>query len=131
MHEEINRHRRRFLSLAAVTVAGTRLGARGAERRQSASTKMFGELKQIDAGDLRIGYAEVGPSAGPAVVLLHGWPYDIHSFVDVAPLLATRAIACWFPICGATARPASFRPGRLAMVSSRLWPLTASPSWTR
>ena len=97
MHEEINRHRRRFLSLAAVTVAGTRLGARGAERRQSASTKMFGELKQIDAGDLRIGYAEVGPSAGPAVVLLHGWPYDIHSFVDVAPLLATRGYRVLVP----------------------------------
>lgn len=97
MHEEINRNRRRFLSLAAVTVAGTRLGARGAERRQSASTKMFGELKQIDAGDLRIGYAEVGPSAGPAVVLLHGWPYDIHSFVDVAPLLATRGYRVLVP----------------------------------
>jgi len=90
MHEEINRHRRRFLSVAAVTVAGARLGARGAERVQSASTKMFGELKQINAGVLSIGYAEVGRSTGPPVVLLHGWPYDIHSFVDVAPLLASR-----------------------------------------
>src|SRR5438876_2499318 len=48
----------------------------------------FGPLKQIDAGVLNVGYAEAGPANGPAVVLLHGWPYDIHSFVDVTPLLA-------------------------------------------
>ena len=49
----------------------------------------FGPLKQIDAGLLNIGYAEAGPADGPAVILLHGWPYDIYSFVDVAPLLAS------------------------------------------
>ena len=48
----------------------------------------FGSLKQIDAGVLNVGYAEAGPSDGRAVILLHGWPYDIHSYVDVAPLLA-------------------------------------------
>jgi pimeloyl-ACP methyl ester carboxylesterase len=48
----------------------------------------FGPLKQIDAGLLNVGYAEAGPGGGPVVILLHGWPYDIHSFVDVAPLLA-------------------------------------------
>src|SRR5918999_6329570 len=48
----------------------------------------FGSLKQIDAGVLNVGYAEAGPTGGPAVILLHGWPYDIHSYVDVAPLLA-------------------------------------------
>jgi pimeloyl-ACP methyl ester carboxylesterase len=48
----------------------------------------FGSLKQIDAGVLNVGYAEDGPTDGPAVILLHGWPYDIHSYVDVAPLLA-------------------------------------------
>ena len=55
--------------------------------RNGTSTS-FGALKQIDAGLLNIGYAEAGPMGGPAVVLLHGWPYDIHSFVDVAPRLA-------------------------------------------
>ncbi|MEU4222797.1 alpha/beta hydrolase [Nonomuraea sp. NPDC026600] len=50
----------------------------------------FGPLKQIEAGVLNVGYAEAGPAAGPAVVLLHGWPYDIHSYVDVAPLLAAK-----------------------------------------
>src|SRR4030095_13889412 len=48
----------------------------------------FGSLKQIDAGVLNVGYAEDGPANGPAVILLHGWPYDIHTYVDVAPLLA-------------------------------------------
>jgi len=48
----------------------------------------FGALKQIDAGVLNVGYAEVGPGDGPPVMLLHGWPYDIHSYADVAPLLA-------------------------------------------
>jgi pimeloyl-ACP methyl ester carboxylesterase len=49
----------------------------------------FAALRQIDAGDLRVGYADVGPADGPAVLLLHGWPYDIHAFAEVAPLLAT------------------------------------------
>ena len=49
----------------------------------------FAPLKQIDAGVLSVGYAEAGPANGPVVILLHGWPYDIHSYVDVTPLLAS------------------------------------------
>jgi pimeloyl-ACP methyl ester carboxylesterase len=52
--------------------------------------RAFGPLKQIDAGVLNVGYVESGPAAGPAVILLHGWPYDIHTYVDVAPLLAAK-----------------------------------------
>ena len=54
------------------------------------SNASFHPLKQIDAGLLNVGYAEDGPADGPAVILLHGWPYDIYSFVDVAPLLASK-----------------------------------------
>ena len=50
----------------------------------------FGALKQINAGVLSVGYAEAGPARGRAVILLHGWPYDIHSFADVTPVLASR-----------------------------------------
>ena len=49
----------------------------------------FGVIRQIDAGVLNVGYAEAGPPDGPAVILLHGWPYDIHTYVDVTPLLAS------------------------------------------
>src|SRR3954470_12447222 len=49
----------------------------------------FASMKQIDAGILNVGYAEAGPANGRPVILLHGWPYDIHAFVDVAPLLAS------------------------------------------
>lgn len=52
----------------------------------------FGLLKQVDAGVLNVGYAEAGPSDGPVAILLHGWPYDIHSYVDVAPLLASAGL---------------------------------------
>jgi len=57
----------------------------------------FGPLKQVDAGVLKVGYAEAGPSDGPAVVLLHGWPYDIHSYAEVAPLLAAAGYRAIIP----------------------------------
>ena len=93
-------HRRRFVSAAAMALAAAELGVAGPARAQAgadtqpAATKpdagaSFGPLKQIDAGELNVGYVEAGPAEGPAVILLHGWPYDIYSFVDVAPLLAS------------------------------------------
>ena len=96
--DDINQDRRRFFGTAAMAVAATQLGMIGPAAAQRVEAKMpaikpgtnksFGPLKQIDAGVLNIGYAEAGPANGPAVILLHGWPYDIHSFVDVAPMLA-------------------------------------------
>jgi pimeloyl-ACP methyl ester carboxylesterase len=57
----------------------------------------FGELQQVDAGVLNVGYAEAGPADGPAVLLLHGWPYDIHSYLEVAPLLAAAGYRVIMP----------------------------------
>src|SRR5205807_6641862 len=102
MSEEINHDRRRLLSTVAMTFAAAELGLIGSEPARPEKKKpagipsirprtntSFGALKQIDAGVLNVGYAEAGPADGPAVILLHGWPYDIYSFVDVAPLLAS------------------------------------------
>jgi len=98
--EEINENRRRFVGTAAMTIAAAQLGIFGSVNAQAGQTASasstsrkggtntsFGPLKQIDAGLLNISYAESGRANGPAVILLHGWPYDIHSFVDVAPIL--------------------------------------------
>ena len=61
----------------------------------------FDALKQVDAGRLNVGYAEAGPAGGPAVILLHGWPYDIHSFADVTPALASAGYRVIVPfVCG-------------------------------
>jgi pimeloyl-ACP methyl ester carboxylesterase len=101
MFEHINYDRRRLIGAAALTFAAAQLGMGPARAQPSrprrtdppgmtpGTNTSFGALKQIHAGLLDIGYAEAGPVDGPPVILLHGWPYDIHSFVDVAPLLAS------------------------------------------
>ena len=97
MSEEINHDRRRLLGAAVLTVAAAELAIVGAADAQSGkigpikpgTNTSFAPLKQIDAGLLNVGYAEAGPANGPPVILLHGWPYDIYAFVDVAPLLAS------------------------------------------
>jgi Predicted hydrolases or acyltransferases (alpha/beta hydrolase superfamily) len=103
MSDEINQDRRCFLGTAAMTIAAAKLFRIGSADAQSSKPKLadpptikpgmntsFGALKQIDAGLLNVGYAEAGPADGRVVILLHGWPYDIHSFIDVAPLLASQ-----------------------------------------
>lgn len=110
MSEKINHQRRRFLGTAAITIATTQLGIFGSAIAQLSKTKpavlsmlksgtntSFGSLRQIDAGVLNVGYAEVGPANGRPVILLHGWPYDIHSYVDVAPLLASAGYRVIIP----------------------------------
>jgi pimeloyl-ACP methyl ester carboxylesterase len=99
--DDIDVRRRHLVGAAAVTLAATQLGVAtlihaqqgGTDPKMQAPAKSaahtsFAPLKQVKAGDLTIGYAEAGPAGGPVALLLHGWPYDIYSFVDVAPLLA-------------------------------------------
>ncbi len=88
--------RRHLLGAAAATMAIAQLRTARAQPRRPqdlprirpGTNTSFGALKQINAGLLNVGYAEMGPENGQPVLLLHGWPYDIHSYADVAPLLA-------------------------------------------
>jgi len=105
--------RRRFLGgagVAALSVGAAQLGLMGSAFAQDSGTgksslpilggsalKSFGPVKQINAGVLNVGYVDVGPVDGPAVLLLHGFPYDIHSFVEVAPLLASQGYRAIVP----------------------------------
>ena len=115
--ESIGMSRRRLIAVAGVSAGATLLSGRaliadeggiGATMVSAApnpKNTSFGSLKQVDAGLLSIGYAEAGPANGPPVILLHGWPYDIHSYVDVAPLLASagyRVIVPYVRGCGTT-----------------------------
>ncbi len=96
MPDQFNHDRRRLLAAAVAGIVGAELGMANSVAAQTTTINAikpgantsFPALKQIDAGVLNVGYAEVGPANGPPVILLHGWPYDIYSFVDVAPLLA-------------------------------------------
>jgi pimeloyl-ACP methyl ester carboxylesterase len=104
MSYEIDRTRRRFCGIASAALAATQLdvtrsagaqsGTPGSPKSTASNTGMstttaFESLKQINAGLLNVGYAEAGAVRGPVVILLHGWPYDIHSFIEVTPLLAS------------------------------------------
>jgi pimeloyl-ACP methyl ester carboxylesterase len=133
--EQIDRNRRRFFGAAAMTVAAAQLGLlpsadaqpsgaapTGAPSNGPGTNTSFRSLQQIDAGDLSVGYAEDGPASGPAVILLHGWPYDIYSFVDVAPLLASagyRVIVPYLRGSGSTRFLSSetFRNGQQSVVA--------------
>ena len=132
--EAINQPRRYFVGAAAVTAAAAQLGIVGSAAAQTTARQLpsvtpgthtsFGPLKQIDAGVLSVAYAEAGPPDGSPVILLHGWPYDIYSFVDVAPLLASagyRVIVPYLRGYGATRFLSSdtVRNGQPSAIASR------------
>ena len=135
----VDHNRRRFLGAAAMTAAAAQLGMQSSAGARPAKTKLptiqpgtnvsLGPLMQINAGPLNVAYAEAGPADGPPVILLHGWPYDIHSFVDVAPLLASaeyRVLVPYLRGYGAT-RFLARRPS--ATASRRRWRSMSSPLW--
>ena len=137
MSTEFDHNRRRFLRDAVMTVAAAELATTGSAGAQSGKTRpakvppikpgtntSFGPLNQIDAGVLNVGYAEAGPADGPAVMLLHGWPYDIHTYVDVAPVLASvgyRVIVPYLRGYGTTRFLSSdtFRNGQQSALAAR------------
>ena len=99
MKTTVNADRRRVLGAGLVALAAAAIP------RARAAQSSFGPLKQVNAGPLSVGYAEAGPAGGTPVLLLHGWPYDIHTYVDVAPLLAAagyRVIVPYLRGYGAT-----------------------------
>ncbi len=95
MLKRIDSDRRRFLSTAVFAAAAA--GLPRIASTQPNTSPSLGPLKQVDAGVLNVGYVEVGPSSGPPVILLHGWPYDIHTYEDVAPLLASAGYRAIVP----------------------------------
>ena len=105
MSDDMNDARRTFIGAAVLATIASELGmARPANAQTRAATlvkpgthKAFAPLKQVDAGVLSVAYAETGPAGGPVVILLHGWPYDIYSFVDVAPMLAAAGYRVLVP----------------------------------
>jgi pimeloyl-ACP methyl ester carboxylesterase len=86
--DRLDTDRRTFCGAATAALAATRLGLLSVPA--AAAVPKAWQLRQIDARLLSVGYAEAGPASGPPVILLHGWPYDIHAFIDVAPILAAK-----------------------------------------
>jgi hypothetical protein len=129
MLKRMHSDRRRFLSTAVFAAAAAglpRIGSTNANEVdpiKPGTSPSLGLLKQVDAGLLNVGYAEVGPSSGPPVILLHGWPYDIHSYVDVAPLLGSAGYRVLVPFLrgyGTTRflSNATFRNGQQSAVAA-------------
>src|SRR6266516_655706 len=110
MLNDTNFYRRTFLCEAAMTIAAAQFASRaagtaqpGQDRQQNmtpaklVANSSFTSVKEIEAGILRVGYADEGPVNGRPVILLHGWPYDIHSFVDVSPILTAAGVRVIVP----------------------------------
>lgn len=121
MSEAIDHRRRSLLGVAAMSLVATK--TTGPASAQPVTNTAFAPLKRIDAGVLSVGYAEAGPPDGRVVMLLHGWPYDIHSYADVAPMLASagyRVIVPYVRGCGTTRflSDATVRNGQQAAVGS-------------
>jgi pimeloyl-ACP methyl ester carboxylesterase len=132
MSDSVDRQRRRILGSALSGVAAIELArtgnafARGGPAVSAArapSSQRLEPLRHIDAGVLNVAYYEEGPADGPAAILLHGFPYDIHSYVDVAPLLAARGFRVIVPyLRGFSATrfrdPATLRSGEQAALGT-------------
>jgi pimeloyl-ACP methyl ester carboxylesterase len=110
MAGDVNKSRRTFLGASALGLAAAQLGTIGSAKAQESNNNCisasgtpatskgsFGPLKHVNAGVLSIAYAEAGPAEGLPVLLFHGWPYDIHSYVDIVPILAAAGYRVLVP----------------------------------
>ncbi|TCC91722.1 alpha/beta hydrolase [Pedobacter frigiditerrae] len=88
MSQKIN-HQNKFLITLVMLMISTLTNAQSTAIN-NVSNNPFTDIKQINAGELNVGYVDAGPANGPVVLLIHGWPYDIHSFEDVVPLLTAK-----------------------------------------
>ena len=123
MSDSVDRGRRLLLGAALSGVAGRAFAQAGARPSAAPSSRRMEPLKHVDAGVLNIAYHEAGPADGPVAILLHGFPYDIHTYVDVAPQLAARGCRVIVPCLrgfGATRfrDPATLRSGEQAAIGA-------------
>jgi pimeloyl-ACP methyl ester carboxylesterase len=125
MSDSVDRRRRLILGavLSGVAVKAFAQGDPPARPVRAPSSKRLEPLRQVDAGVLKIAYYEEGPADGPVVILLHGFPYDIHSYVDVAPQLAAQGCRVIIPYLRGfgTTRfrdPATLRSGEQAAIGA-------------
>jgi pimeloyl-ACP methyl ester carboxylesterase len=130
----VNHDRRRLLGTAgaaALAIGATQFGAMGSAKAQASrgtavtrnTSAPFGPVRQINAGVLNVGYVEAGPADGRAVILMHGFPYDIHSYADVAPLLAAegyRVVVPYFRGHGTTTFLSAATPRNVDQVAFAL-----------
>ena len=136
-NEDFKLDRRGLFGAAASMIAAAirddpaRAGASKCSETSGLTPPSFGPLKQIDAGALNIGYAELGPAEGSPVLLLHGWPYDIHSFAEVAPILASAGFRVIVPYLRGYGTTRFLSSETLRNGQQSLSPSMRSRSWTR
>lgn len=109
-----------YSTLALTVSLGTVMSCQ-AEATGTNFAAAFDHPQQINAGDLNVGYVDIGPKDGQPVILLHGWPYDIHSYAEVAPALAAKGTGSLCRLCAATVPRASCQQTHRATASPRRW----------
>ena len=97
MPADTNLGRRRLLAATTLTLAAPFVVRAADSPNAGPASSPLGPIRRVDAGVLSVAYVELGPSTGAPVILLHGWPYDIHSYVEVAPLLASKGYRVIIP----------------------------------
>lgn len=120
-----------LLQFGAVGMANAATSQAAATSTSAGTHTSFGPLKHINAGLLNVAYAEVGPADGAVVILLHGWPYDIESYAEVAPLLAAKGYRVLIPYARGYGDTHFLSDKTRATANLPRWPAMSLTSWTR